>query len=244
MNLSWWKASLRCDLRRLLRDQFLLGALICVVAIAVGLRFAVPGIAAQLLERSSFDLRPYFPLISSYFALTNAQLLSGMIMGFLLIESREEKVVAAQRVAPLTLWRLSSTSLLLCAAMSLLLCLILALGLGVGRPAVPLLLLSALVGAPMAVVFALLLASLAENKVQAFAVAKILSLLAMVPVFAYFVPGVFHWIAGAVPLFWPCKIWWAATQGQPWGLFILPGTLISTLWIGALLIVYRRALKG
>lgn len=242
MSLSLWKACLRCDLRRMIRDQFLLGAMLCVLAISLGLRFAVPWFSAELLERGRFDFQPYLPLLSSYFALANAQLLSGMVMGFLLIESREEKVVAAQRVTPVSLQRLSTSSLFLCMLMSLILCVLLALGLGVGRPTALIMLLSALMGAPMAVVFSLLMASLAENKVQAFAVAKILSLLASVPVFAYFLPKPFHWIAGVVPLFWPSKIWWAASQGQPWDLFILPGVLVSALWIAVLLVIYKRAL--
>lgn len=232
-------ATLRCNLKRTQRDQFLRGALGFVFAVALGLRFGLGWIEGELRVAQGVELSGYRSLMASYFALVNAQTVAGLIVGFLLIETREEGVHRALGVSSCNLAWVTISHIALTAAASLTFSLLLGFTLGLGVPAFAILLFCSLLAAPMAICFALLLGVVAENKVQAFAAAKILSILSLVPPIAYFVPEPYHWIAGIVPIYWPCKIWWSVAQGESWVWMVGPSIATSALWLGLMYWQYQ-----
>lgn len=229
-------ATLRCDLQRMVRDQFLRGTALFVLGVALTLRFGLAWIATQLQQRHGIDLWTYAPLIGSYFALINSQLLTGVVMGFLLIESREEQVVRAVGVAASGALPILLSQIALIFGASLVFTFILALGLGIGVPTVGMLALTSVLAAPMAVMLALILGAFAENKVQGFAVAKILSLLGILAPVCYFLDAPWHWFGAIVPVFWACKLWWGA---DAWWM-VGAGTAIGVFWTLTLGWIYLR----
>lgn len=243
MKLQGLIATLRCDLKRMARDRFLLGAAFFVIAIAVALRFLLPQMHEALLRSQDLDLSAYFPLISSYFVLVNAQMVSGLIVGFLFIESREEDVVRALMVSSARMRGVTLAQLLLCGGLSIIFTLILGLCLGIGAPSFSTLCLLALLASPMSAAYALLLGVLAENKVQAFAAAKILSVLGMVPPVAYFIATPYQYFAGLVPIYWPCKIWWTTPTPSNTIEMLTACALVSLTWLGVLLKTYHHRIS-
>lgn len=230
------------DGRRMLRDQFLLGASAYIVLCAVAMRWVVPWLQGQLLAEAAFDLSPYVALGVSYFVLVNASVLTGMVGGFLLLETREERTVKALLVTPTPL----SLQLGVLGAAVVLGGFALAVGeswlVGVGIPPWDAMLTASALGAPAGVVIALLLATLASNKVEAFAVMKITSFLGLIPVGAYFLPEPLQFVGGVSPSFWACKVWWMAAAGEPgWGWMVLPGLAVSGAWVAVLLPRFRAA---
>ncbi len=236
------RAILTTDARRLLRDRFLLGASAYILVVALALRWLVPWLQAELLAGNRVDITPFVPLGVSYFVVVNASVLTGMVGGFLLLESREERTVKAMLVTPtplsLALGLLSAVVFLTGALTTL----GLSLALGVGVPSTAAAITSALVGAPMGIVMMLILATVASNKVEAFAVMKITGFLGLVPIGAYFLPEPLQFLAGVVPVYWACRIWWTAAAGDPgWAWMVLPGLLVSIAWIVPLLRRFRDA---
>ena len=94
------RGMLRTDGLRLLRDRFLIGVSVYIVAITVVMRWLLPAITVDLASDQNFDLAPYHPLLVSYLILQLAPFVPGIIGGFLLLESREDGTVKALLVSP------------------------------------------------------------------------------------------------------------------------------------------------
>jgi len=56
--------------------------------------------------------------------------------------------------------------------------------------------------------FALFNATLAQNKVQGFAVMKATSIIPIPPLLAYYGDSGWQWLFGLVPSYWPVKVYW------------------------------------
>ncbi|MCB9745352.1 MAG: hypothetical protein H6740_22430 [Alphaproteobacteria bacterium] len=238
-------AIVRNDLRRVLRDQFLLGMAVYILGMAVAMRWLLPWVQGELLAAQGFDLTPYYALGVSYFVLVNASVLTGLVAGFLLLETREERTIHALRVTPVPLSVHLGTLGGLVVLSGFVLTTALSLLIGLGVPAPGPMLLAAALTAPTGVTMALILATAASNKVEAFAVMKIVAVLGMLPLGGYFVPEPAQWLVGLAPPYWGCKLWWMAAAGEPgWGWLVIPGVLVSGAWVGVLLRRFEGVVGG
>lgn len=189
------------DLKNWLRDPLL--AFIAVLPLAYALvgRLLVP--AATDLLAPGFDLRPYYPLVLALITFSTP-LLYGFVTGFLVLEERDQDILAALWTSPLTgrgylLYRGVSVTLLSFVSSVLVVLL-------VGLVSVPLGLLvpCAAVGSLWGVGGALLLVRFASNTVEGVVVSKFLGFTLLVPMLAVaFVPPPWGFLAGALPLYWP-----------------------------------------
>lgn len=229
--LAMW----RTDGLRFQRDRFLLGMSIYVVAISVSMRWAIPWIAGEVERRFAFGLSPYFPLVVSHFVIQLTGLLVGILGGILLLEGREDRTVKALLVSPVSLGAhvavlgtaLSGACVVLTVLESALI--------GIALPPLTALLGIALAGAPAAVLFALFIGTVAENKTEAFAYMKIVSVLPVFASAAWFVPEPWQWMAVVYPPFAASKAYWVAVAGaQTWSWWVLVGLLSSALWLPVL----------
>lgn len=236
-------AILKSDARRVLRDRFLLGMSAYILGLGLLTRWAVPWVHAEVLSRTDVDITPYVPMGVSYFVLVNASVLTGVVGGFLLLESMEERTMRALLVTPVPMSvHLGLPSFVIFAGAAAL-AIVEATLVGVGTPDGLGLVVSALLCAPTGVVMALLLISIAKNKVEAFATLKITGLIGVVPIAAFFVPMPWQPLAGVVPPYWACKVWWLAVEGEPWGLYALGGVVVSALWVAVLFRRVQRAVR-
>jgi fluoroquinolone transport system permease protein len=218
------RALLRTDLRKLARDPVLLVGALLPIVLAVVLRVAVPALELTLAA-VPFDLGPHRTTIAAG-AMVISVMMSGWIVGFMLLEERTQQMLPALGVTPLTrrgflLWRLS-----LPIAIALLGGLLL-VGLGrtgmadVGRALAAVALLAA-----WAPGFALMLVAFADNEVEGLALAKFGGLVSMLPLVTLYVDGPWVWVAGMLPPFWAVQL----LAGGPWWL-LGPGVAMSGLWL-------------
>lgn len=229
------RAMLRVDTLRLLRDRFLGGTLLFVVLVAASLRFLIPLIASELRARFGFELEPWFPLMTGYFAQVQAAMLVGMAGGFLLLEMRTQHTVRALLVSPVPLWLYL---LVLGVGLTLaawLLSVVQALLVGVGRPPLGPLLFTSLAGAPAAVTVALFIGTAASNEVEAFAQMKFLSAAGLIPVAAWFAPSEWQWLGGLYPPYWAVRGFWLAEAGKNGWLLSASAGFLFTLLVAFLL---------
>ena len=220
------------DLRRLLRDEFLVGASLYIAAVMVGLRFGMPALDAALMERWSWNLDPYMPLIASYMAAALGGTLVGILGGLLLLEMREENTIAAILVAPWSVRRLLAAESAAAYGLGVGLILLQAYVAGVALPPMTLLLPIAMVFGLFAPIFMLTVATFASSKLEAFALLKIVSLLALAPAAAFFVPEPWQWGAAVFPPYGAMKAWWhaAAASGTVWP-WLATGAVVQALWL-------------
>lgn len=222
------------DVKSVHRDTMLRWVVAYPVAIALVVRWGVPAVAAWLQDRHGFDLVPYYALIMS-FVLLSVPMITGVVIGFLLLDQRDDRTLSALQVTPLTLNGYLAYRITIPMLLSVLMTVVLVpLASLVEMGFVPLL-LAALAAAPQAALYAVFLATFAANKVQGFALMKAVGVLAWPPVFAYFVPPPLQWVFGVVPQYWPAKLFWMLEAGEAHaGLYLLLGLAYQILWLALL----------
>ena len=200
------------DAKSAARDPLLRWMLAVPIGASLAIRWGLAPVSAFLLDRLGFDLAPYRPLVGSVVLLLMPTLF-GMVIGFLLLDQRDDRTLEALQVTPLTLrgylaYRVA-LPMVLGAALALV-CLPLS-----GAPPIPLgaLAVAALAAAPLASIYALALAGFAANKVQGFALSKALGMVFVLVVVAYLLDPPWQYALGVVPQFWPAKLYWMLVEG-------------------------------
>lgn len=220
------------DFKNIRRDSLLGWLLSAPLFIALLFRFGLPQLNVWSNGRFQTDLTPYYPFLISFLPLF-APGLAGAVIGFLLLDERDERTLTALLVTPLPLngyllYRLSLPVLLGFASTLLVYPLI-------GLLALPWsgLFWSSLLGALTGPLITMYLATFAENKVSGLALVKILNSLSLIPMAMYFVHSPWQVLAGIMPTYWGMKVFWLAATGQSYGWYVLGGLLVNTaaIWL-------------
>jgi len=227
------------------RDSLLRGMVVVPLALAAAVRWVAPAAAARMGALLGIDLAAVYPPLFGYILLLLPAAICGMVVGFLLLDQRDEQTLRALQVTPLPLWgyvayRLAAP-MLLSVAMT-----IVALPLsGVVALGPAALLAVALAAAPIAPAVALFLAAFAANKVQGFALQKVMGVFLVVPALAPFLPMPWPVVAACLPTFWPAALLWQTSAGgaTPWGLFAL-GLLYQAVLLALLLRRFNVLMTG
>ncbi len=209
--------------------------------IVVLVRWLVPYITEK--QAPWFDLVPFYPLIISYFLVLLIPLMFGVVIGFLLLDERDDQTLTALQVTPLPLDSYLMYRIALPFMLSVLTAVVAVPLTGLVQvPFLPLLLVS-LLASLEAPIFALALASIAENKVQGFALMKGSGVILLAPVAAYFVPSGLQLLFGIIPTYWPVKAFWvAAGGGSRYWPFLLAGLLYHLFLLKMLLQKFGRVI--
>jgi fluoroquinolone transport system permease protein len=200
------------DARNVARDPLLRWLAVLMPLVGALVRVTVPAANAALRERFGFDLAPYYPLIVSFLPLVAAGL-AGTVVGFLLLDQRDDQTLTALLVTPLGLRDYLRYRVVVLATLSLPMCWVTVWLAGLRETTLAQLAVSSLVAAPLAPLYAFFLGSFAENKVQGFALSKAVGIVFVPCVAAYFVAGPWQYAFGLVPQFWPLKVFWLFDAG-------------------------------
>jgi hypothetical protein len=224
------------DIRMVFRDP-LLCLMPFVPFLAVGaLRLFLPPVSMLLAKATGFELMEYAALVRVVVILFPG-MFYGMIAGFLLLDDRDDGVSSYWSVTPVGRAGYLSVRLGLFSALAFVVGVAIGPVLGMGQLSPSVDIGVALLGAAQVAFVALLLAAFAANKVEGLSILKVLSGLDLAPVAIMLTLPV---RAAA----WPFPQYWAAEFAL--GLAIPPapalaiGVITSGLWIGALMVKYRR----
>jgi fluoroquinolone transport system permease protein len=228
MSAAMLRALIHVDSRLLWRDPLLGWILALPIGLALLLRPLIPRMQEGLLAGAGFDLTAYYPLVMGGYLMTGPGMV-GMVVGFLFLDERDARTLAALRTTPLSMRQYlayrSALPLLLGTASTL-----------IGYPLTGLtplapssLLPIAIVAGLSAPILTLVLAIAAPNKVAGFAVVKVMNAVSLLPVVAYFVPRPLQFIAGIFPMYWPMRALWSAAAGESFGAYLLIGAATSGL---------------
>lgn len=237
-----YKTLLFNDIRQAGRDSVLMAAIFGPLALILVSRFGFSAAAAWTEAVYSFGLSAYAGFAAALLVVI-VPMLTGTLAGLLMLDERDEGVIACFAVTPLTrkgylAYRIAAPAML-CAAMS---ALYMALsGLTEPRPESLLALLLLIMEAPC---FALLLAAFSANKVEGLALSKIGGLMLAGPVIAYFVPDAWQPAGVLVPTYWPAKVLLSGMEdGLPaaFGYFGAGMVLHAALLISMVRLFLRRA---
>ncbi len=232
------------DVKGIWRDPMLRWLALLPLALALVVRWFVPPLLGQLSRWIAVDLDPATVPIVSYVMLMIAPIITGNVIGFLLLDHRDEGTLAALEVTPLGLGGYLAYRLSVPMAVAFAATLLMFPVAGVGVRPLPAI-VAALVAAPMAPLSALVLGAFARNKVQGFALMKAAGAVLWPPLFAFFVPLPWQLAFGVSPVYWPARVYWSALAGDAlWPLWAVPGLAWQALLIWLLLRRYRRVTQG
>ncbi len=193
------------DLRSVWRDSMLSWMIFLPLLGALILRVGLPILTVRVRERYGFDLEPFYPVFLSYFFVVMTPAIFGIVIGFLLLDEKDDQTLKALQVTPLPLrnylvYRIALPVLLTIGMMFIVFPLS---GLDDLSPLATLLV--ATTAAPIAPALTLFMATLAQNKVQGFALMKLIGVVLIMPVFAFI--GIEHWaeLFMIIPTYWPMK---------------------------------------
>lgn len=237
------RGMLRTDALRMTRDKFLMGVTAYILFVFLVMRVLIPAITADLASGEEFDLVPYHPLIVSYFSVQIAPFIPGLVCGFQLMECREEGVVKALMVSPGSLSGYLAVVGIAMFATAFVLTLFADVIIGMELLRWPALFAIALAAAPAGPIFALLIASFANNKVQAFVWMKIFGLGPALVLGAWFLPEPAQWLAAIYPPYCASKAYWVAVTGGTWLPWIFAGLAGSAIWLEILRRLFLKAAR-
>ncbi len=205
------------DARSVTRDSMLRWLVVLTPAMGLGWRYGVPLVAEVLDDKLGFDLVPYYPLVMSFVGVTVAGLV-GTVVGFLLLDQRDDQTLSALLVTPLSLIDYLAYRLAVPMIFGVALTAIMFPLAGLTDLSVAQVLVTSLCAAPLAPMYALFIGAFAANKVQGFALAKAVGILWVPVVVAWFIPEPWQNLVGVIPLYWPLKVFWVFDEGiaSPW----------------------------
>ncbi|MEX2621484.1 MAG: hypothetical protein WD250_14810 [Egibacteraceae bacterium] len=226
------------DLRSVWRDPFtrllLAGPLLLVVIV----RLAEPVVARWAAAEAGVRAADHHAVAAAFLLLMVFPFLVGSLMGLLILDQRDEGVLTALRVTPVSLRGYTAYRSVLAMTLTggtLLIALpasgLLTVALAATLPAIA---LSALL-APLP---ALLLAGLATNKVEGMAVLKAMGLPLFSPLLAGIVDAPWRWVFAVVPTFWPAETLWRADAGTA----VWPVVLAGSAYLAVLVALSARHL--
>ena len=223
------------DFKSVGRDSMLRWLIGMPLVFALAFRWGIPSLDAWLGERYGFELGPYYPLLTSFLVLMVPTLI-GSVVGFLLLDERDDHTLTAIRVTPLTVedylaYRIAVPMLV---SLPVMVASIAIADLVTMEPGLAI--AASILAAPVAPLYALFVASFAANKVQGFALLKGAGVLAWPPVIAWFVSPPWQVAFGVDPLYWPVKLFWMLEAGESgaW-LYFFAGLAHQTLILAMLL---------
>ena len=233
----------RIDTKSAARDPLLRWIGLIPIVVAVAARFVLPLVLHRLSGVIPGDVDTLRELITGSALLLITPTMCGMMVGFLVLDQRDDRTLTALQVTPMSLNSYLLYRLLGPMAISGLMTVIAFAVAGLDEPGFAAILLAACAAAPLAPLVALALATFAENKVQGFALLKGASLFMIGPLGAHFVPSHWQLAFGILPTFWPVRLLWSLQVGEPiWWLYLLVGTLYHALLIAMLVRRFQRVM--
>lgn len=238
---SVWFQLFRADAKRIFRDPFMLLVTTYLPLIAVAFRWLIP-MLADTVEKQ-VHLPTYYPLIVGIFSLILPHVF-GLVLGLQLLGEKDENSLAAIAVTPFSFRRYFFFRATLFGFVSVVLLLFSHEALGLVSVPLWKLCLIALVFSLNAPLSALLLASLAKNQVEGFAVMKGSGVIFMGPLCSFFLPEYWDLLLGFIPHYWPIKGYFLAVNGGSLAFFFATIVLGVVTQLLVLHFMYKRFVQN
>ncbi|MDE3840394.1 hypothetical protein C0966_13730 [Bacillus methanolicus] len=230
------------DLKYAYRDFMLMVSILAPLLLALIFRFGIPFIFSYLEGRFSITLKDYSELQAIILMITVPVLL-GMFAAFIILDERDENVLTFLAVTPLSkkeylAYRLG-TPVFISTLLSFAALFIAGYADIISWRTIPVILLLSL-EAPLVALF---VAGTAKNKVEGLAVAKVASILLLVPLMFDFIEGPWKYIAGMLPPFWLVAAFFSALHSEvdKWLIFIGVSLCAHLFSIWILFIRFKNA---
>lgn len=205
------------DLRQIARDRTLLSFLGFPLLVWGFFRWGVP----YLTEK--------YPLLADYhdvllmFGGMQSAVLFGFIVGFLMVDEKDEHVMEVIRVLPISSRFFLLYRLLFASVIAGVLAFFIMMCSGFAYPGLVIALGVSILYGLTAPLITLAIATFAANKIEGMAIFKTIDLVLMLPLLAFFIEGPLRYLFGVIPVFWAYAflerglagelVWWYLGMG-------------------------------
>ena len=192
-------------LRQIMRDGMLFALIPAPVMIGLLFRLGIPFVNRAIEEKLSFSLLPWYGLVDGLL-ICLTPMLTAMITAFLLLEERDEGISAFYQVTPTAGSSYMVARIGFPMAWAILVTSIITLICRLSGLSVMAVLCCSLVSTLMGIALAMMVVTIASNRVEGLALSKLMgiSLLGLVAVWA--VPAPYAYLAAFLPSFWIGRI--------------------------------------
>jgi len=185
------------DMRNIVRDRLLLySAFLIPLIIILFTRLVIPWISENIAP-----VEQYYPLLFMLIVIT-IPLMFGFVIGFLIMDERDENLLIVLRVMPISRNTYLLYRMLFLTLLSVIYIMLFPLLTGLIEIGLLEYLPIALLLALLTPILGLIANVVATNKVQAFAVFKMLGGVFYIPLFAFFINNDLKYLLGIIPNFW------------------------------------------
>ena len=188
------------QIKRIGKDNLLLLLLIYPALLALVGKLLIPLLRGVFIDR--FDLMDHYPALLVFFIISNPYIY-GALAAFTLLDEREENVLQAIRVTPLTLPRYLGAKIFFFVIVSIISGMFITwfldlVDIGFWQSFVINTLIAT--SAPFSMI---LINSFANNRLEGFALVKGTGFMIILPLMAFYVPENWHLLLGIIPGYWP-----------------------------------------
>jgi len=215
-------ALVRTDLTNLRREAFTIYLASLSVVIVFLVRFLAP-ILNDMLTKNGVSILTYYPMIISSLYFIETPMMFGIIIGFFLLDEREERSLISLRVTPLKMSTFLTyrfglamvTSFVVTSIGSIIAETYSAGSAQYHNAGVYLLILFSVLSSLSIPLMIMFIVTFANNKIEGMAVVKAVMTLMLSPVVAFFLKGTYwEWFFAVIPTFWTQKAFWLIQDGQ------------------------------
>ncbi|MBW6463500.1 MAG: ABC transporter permease [Bacillota bacterium] len=228
------------EIKKWLRDPMTRFMIFYPILFGIIGRYALPAIA----ENSDFSIEANADIILAVLALITP-VAYGAVIGFSILDDRDDHIMDSIRVTPLTLNFFMLFRLIIVFLFSFAASLFIMWFAAISDIPVKDLLLIAFLASLSAPFTGLLINIFASNKIEGFAMMKLVGIVIILPIISLFFHDVKELFFGIVPAFWPAKIIAAIIRGESsvylnYNLYFWIGLLYV---MGLNVLIYRRFIK-
>jgi len=221
------------DLLNTIRDPYLKWMIIIPFILALLIRLLLPELTGW--ASPMVNIVPFYPLVMALIVVF-VPLLYGIVIGFLVLDERDEGTLNALKVTPVSMRRYIAYRVSAPMALSFITTLIAYPLAGLISVDWQLLIIVAALASLESPFIALVFACFAENKVQGFAIQKMLGTVLMALLVAFLIDPGWEFIFWALPTYWPVKAFWEGSAGgHGFWLYVAAGIIVHAALISALL---------
>ncbi|MEM5818125.1 MAG: hypothetical protein AAGU16_09715 [Desulfitobacterium hafniense] len=215
-------------LRQITYDGMLLVLLAAPFLFGLLVRIGIPKADAWLEHQGVLSIKPWYSLADGMIIILTPMLLA-MVSAFLLLEERDEGTGAYYQITPLEGYAYLAARIGLPMVWSFLCLIVVIMLCGIAHLTLVQILAAGLLSTLTGAALAMMVVSLAGNRVEGLAISKLTSLNMLGLLMVWFVRRPYQYLGAFLPGYWVGKI---VGQGADWFSF-LAGFLICCLWITA-----------
>jgi len=197
------------ELKKWLRDSMMRFMLLYPIIFGLAGRYALPAIA----KSSNFNIAANADFIIAVLALMTP-LMFGAIIGFSILDDRDDNIIDSIKVTPLNFNHFMSFRLIMVYLFSFAACIFVMWFAAVGGLTWPQILIVSFLASLSAPVSGLVINIFASNKIEGFAIMKLIGIIVILPVVALLFTDGKELFFAVIPAFWPAKMISAVIRGN------------------------------